>query len=37
MTERLCQEIERRTLAKACTSVLALNEIFAQTGCGVSA
>jgi len=30
--EQLCRSIERETGAKACTSVLALNEIFAMTG-----
>jgi maleate isomerase len=30
--QRLCEEIERRTGARACTSVLALNEIFERTG-----
>jgi maleate isomerase len=29
---QLCEEIERRTGARACTSVLALNEIFERTG-----
>jgi len=29
---RLCEEIERETGARACTSVLALNEIFQKTG-----
>jgi maleate isomerase len=30
--QRLCAEIERQTGARACTSVLALNEIFERTG-----
>lgn len=30
--QRLCEDIARRTGARACTSVLALNEIFARTG-----